>query len=166
MMPRFGSTYTVIDQNQRSSGRVWRSSMRGCRVRPCVSGIRLRGQAHVDKERVRSEPLSRVGSRIGFWKLRIRGTHAYQKEPSRVPPRSSCIQRKEKDHGEADRDGRNRRYSTRVNPGDAAALREAERRFKELTGAGFIAAVRTSVGQSEFIRNFDPAAEECILPPA
>ena len=51
------------------------------------------------------------------------------------------------------------------NPGDAAALREAERRFKELTGAGFIAAVRTSVGQSELIRNFNPAAEETVFFP-
>jgi hypothetical protein len=50
------------------------------------------------------------------------------------------------------------------NPTDVAALKE-ERRFKELTGAGFIAAVRTSVGQSELIRNFDPAAEETVFFP-
>jgi hypothetical protein len=51
------------------------------------------------------------------------------------------------------------------NPTDAASLKEAERRFKELTGAGFIAAVRTSIGQSELIRNFRPAAEETLFFP-
>ena len=51
------------------------------------------------------------------------------------------------------------------NPADAAALKKAERRFKELTGAGFIAAVRTSSGQSELIREFNPAAEETVFFP-
>jgi hypothetical protein len=51
------------------------------------------------------------------------------------------------------------------NPADAAALQEAERRFKELTGAGFIAAVRTSGGQSELVRNFEPTAEETLFFP-
>src|ERR1700730_11070169 len=142
-------------------------SLWGCRVRPCVS--RHSPSRPSTRRQGTSSFRTALEGRQQNWLLEaptIRGTHAYQKEPSRVPPRSSCIQRKEKDHGEADRDGRNRRYSTRVNPGDAAALREAERRFKELTGAGFIAAVRSSVGQSEFTRNYDPAAEECILPPA
>jgi hypothetical protein len=51
------------------------------------------------------------------------------------------------------------------NPADAAALREAESRFKELTGAGFVAAVRTSRGQSKLIRNFNPAAEATLFFP-
>ena len=50
-------------------------------------------------------------------------------------------------------------------PRDAQALAEAERRFKELTGAGFTAAVRVGDGQSELIRSFDPAAEETIFIP-
>src|SRR3984893_12347038 len=53
------------------------------------AGIHLRGQAHVDKERVRSQPLSRVGSRIGFWKLRLSGerthTRNQQRQFLRVP---------------------------------------------------------------------------------
>jgi hypothetical protein len=51
------------------------------------------------------------------------------------------------------------------NPADAAALAEAENRFKELTGAGFTAAARRSEGRSELIRNFDPAAEETVFFP-
>ena len=46
--------------------------------------------------------------------------------------------------------------------GDATAVAKAERRFKQLTGAGFTAAVRTAEGRSECIRNFDPAAKETI----
>jgi hypothetical protein len=42
---------------------------------------------------------------------------------------------------------------------------KAERRFKQLTGAGFTAAVRTAEGRSERIRNFDPAAKETIFFP-
>ena len=44
-------------------------------------------------------------------------------------------------------------------------FREAERRFKELTGAGYFAAVRTSNGRSELLRNFNPAAEETVFFP-
>ena len=51
------------------------------------------------------------------------------------------------------------------NPADAAALKDAERRFKELTGAGFIAAVRTGRGQSELIRDFNSTAEETVFFP-
>ncbi len=50
-------------------------------------------------------------------------------------------------------------------PAHAAALKHAERRFKELTGAGFVAAVRTSRGQSELIREFSPDAEETVFFP-
>jgi hypothetical protein len=48
---------------------------------------------------------------------------------------------------------------------DASAVMEAERRFKELTGAGFTAAVRRGEGRSELIRSFDPAAEETVFFP-
>jgi hypothetical protein len=49
--------------------------------------------------------------------------------------------------------------------GDAMAVAKAERRFKQLTGAGFTAAVRTAEGHSKRIRDFDPAAEETIFFP-
>jgi hypothetical protein len=49
------------------------------------------------------------------------------------------------------------------NAADATALARAEARFKELTGAGFTAAVRRSNGRSELIRSFDPAAEETVF---
>lgn len=48
---------------------------------------------------------------------------------------------------------------------DAAAVAEAEKRFKELTGAGFTAAVRTGPGEQELVRSFDPAAEEVLFHP-
>jgi len=51
------------------------------------------------------------------------------------------------------------------NPADAAALAEAERRFKALTGAGFTAAVRRGEGRSELMRHFDPTAEETVFFP-
>jgi hypothetical protein len=51
------------------------------------------------------------------------------------------------------------------NPTDAAALREAEKRFHDLTGGGFTAAVRTGRGQSELIRDFNPAVEETVFFP-
>jgi hypothetical protein len=50
-------------------------------------------------------------------------------------------------------------------PDDAAAVAEAERRFGELTGAGFIAAKRTADGTSELIRHFDPTAQETLFIP-
>jgi hypothetical protein len=42
---------------------------------------------------------------------------------------------------------------------------EAERRFTELIGAGFIAAKRTGNGTSELIRKFDPSAQETVFIP-
>jgi hypothetical protein len=51
------------------------------------------------------------------------------------------------------------------NTGDAAAVAKAERRFRQLTGTGFTAAVRTAEGRSELIRKFDPSAEETIFFP-
>jgi hypothetical protein len=50
-------------------------------------------------------------------------------------------------------------------PKDAAAIAEAEKRFKELTGAGFTAAVRTGPGEQKLVRAFDPAAEETLFHP-
>ena len=48
---------------------------------------------------------------------------------------------------------------------DAVAVVEAENRFKQLTGAGFTAAVRRGDGRSELLRSFDPAAEETVFFP-
>lgn len=48
---------------------------------------------------------------------------------------------------------------------DAVAVAEAEKRFVELTGAGFIAAKRTGNGTSELIRHFDPTAQETVFIP-
>jgi hypothetical protein len=50
-------------------------------------------------------------------------------------------------------------------PADAKALAKAEQRFKELTGAGFTAAVRTATGDPAITRRFDPAAEETLFFP-
>jgi hypothetical protein len=47
----------------------------------------------------------------------------------------------------------------------AAALAEAEARFKALTCAGFTAAVRKGEGRSELVRAFDPTAEETLFFP-
>ena len=44
-------------------------------------------------------------------------------------------------------------------------LAKAERRFRELTGAGFTAAVRTSSGDASVTRRFDPKAEETLFIP-
>jgi hypothetical protein len=51
------------------------------------------------------------------------------------------------------------------NPADASAVAEAENRFKELTEAGFTAAVRRGDGRSELIRSFDPIAKETVFFP-
>ena len=48
---------------------------------------------------------------------------------------------------------------------DATAVAEAERRFSELIGAGFIAARRTGNGTSELVRQFDPTAKETVFVP-
>jgi hypothetical protein len=50
-------------------------------------------------------------------------------------------------------------------PTDARALADAEKRFVELTGAGFIAAKRTGNGMSELVRHFDPSARETLFIP-
>jgi len=51
------------------------------------------------------------------------------------------------------------------NPDDVRALAKAEERFKELTGLGFTAAIRTSSGEVSKIRSFDPTAEETLFFP-
>jgi hypothetical protein len=51
------------------------------------------------------------------------------------------------------------------NSADSAAVAEAERRFKQLTGAGFSAAVRKGDGRSKLIREFDRAADETAFFP-
>jgi hypothetical protein len=48
---------------------------------------------------------------------------------------------------------------------NANALLEAEERFKELTRAGFTAAVRTASGDAAVMRTFDPTAEETVFLP-
>jgi hypothetical protein len=48
---------------------------------------------------------------------------------------------------------------------DAKALQEAERRFKELTGSGFTAAIRTTSGEPNVIHKFDPHAEHTLFFP-
>jgi hypothetical protein len=50
-------------------------------------------------------------------------------------------------------------------PADVAAVAEAERRFHELTRAGFTAAKRIGEGKSEVLKTFDPTAEETLFIP-
>jgi len=50
-------------------------------------------------------------------------------------------------------------------PKDLKAVAKAEERFKELTGQGFTAAVRTSSGEVALTRAFDPTAEETLFFP-
>jgi hypothetical protein len=53
----------------------------------------------------------------------------------------------------------------RFHPDDASALAEAEKRFRNLVEAGFIAAKRTGNGTSELVRQFDPTAQETVFIP-
>ena len=48
---------------------------------------------------------------------------------------------------------------------NADAVLKAEGRFRELTGAGFIAAVRSASGEAVVKRTFDPTAEETLCFP-
>jgi hypothetical protein len=48
---------------------------------------------------------------------------------------------------------------------DRAEVEKAERRFRDLTGAGFTAAVRSGPGEQRVIRSFDPTAEETLFYP-
>jgi hypothetical protein len=49
--------------------------------------------------------------------------------------------------------------------GDRAAIDEARARFSELTEAGYIAAVRTGLGEQRIVRAFDPDAQETLFIP-
>ena len=48
---------------------------------------------------------------------------------------------------------------------NAEALAKAEERFKQLTGEGFTAAVRTKPGEVIKINSFNPKAEEMVFFP-
>jgi hypothetical protein len=48
---------------------------------------------------------------------------------------------------------------------NAKELARAEKRFRELTGAGFTAAMRTGSGDAKVIRKFDRTAEETLFVP-
>jgi hypothetical protein len=48
---------------------------------------------------------------------------------------------------------------------DTEALLRAEERFKELTGRGFTAAIRTISGEPAVTHRFDPTAEETLFFP-
>jgi hypothetical protein len=48
---------------------------------------------------------------------------------------------------------------------DEKALRDAEFRFKALTGAGYTAAARNADGETTVVRSFDPNAEETLFFP-
>jgi hypothetical protein len=50
-------------------------------------------------------------------------------------------------------------------PTDAVAVAKAEKRFKELSDKGFIAAERTAAGQSRRVKSFDATAEETLFFP-
>jgi hypothetical protein len=50
-------------------------------------------------------------------------------------------------------------------PRNADELVKAEERFKNLTGRGFTAAKRTSLGETTKLRSFDPTAEETVFFP-
>ena len=50
-------------------------------------------------------------------------------------------------------------------PANATAVAEAENRFRNLTGAGFTAAVRNAEGRSKLVRGFDPTAKETLFFP-
>jgi len=55
------------------------------------------------------------------------------------------------------------RYRFDIN--DAEALAKAEERFKQLTGEGFTATVRTGPAEVTNIKTFNPKAEETVFFP-
>ncbi len=61
-----------------------------------------------------------------------------------------------------DHNGDTRHY---FDSNDAEALAKAERRFKELTGQGFTAAVRITAGEVAKVSSFNPTAEEPVFFP-
>jgi hypothetical protein len=48
---------------------------------------------------------------------------------------------------------------------DVDALARAKERFEMLTGKGFTAAVRTTSGEAQVTRSFDPTAEQTLFIP-
>jgi hypothetical protein len=48
---------------------------------------------------------------------------------------------------------------------DVRDVEKAERRFKELTGAGFTAAARLGEGKSRILKSFDATVEETLFIP-
>ena len=48
---------------------------------------------------------------------------------------------------------------------DATELASAEKRFMELTGAGFTAAVRSGPGECRVVKSFDGTADETLFYP-
>ena len=50
-------------------------------------------------------------------------------------------------------------------PENVEAWARAEQRFRELTGIGFTAALRTGPGEVTRIRSFDPTARETLFYP-
>jgi hypothetical protein len=60
-----------------------------------------------------------------------------------------------------DRTGDTRHH---FDPENAADLVEAEKRFEDLTTRGFVAAKRTSSGQTTKLRSFDPTEETLFFP--
>jgi hypothetical protein len=50
-------------------------------------------------------------------------------------------------------------------PNDSEAVAKAEERFRALNAAGFIAAERTSAGETRRVKSFDPTAEEVLFFP-
>jgi hypothetical protein len=50
-------------------------------------------------------------------------------------------------------------------PNDHVEVLDAERRFRELSKAGYTAAKRTGNGTSEVIRQFDPTVKETLFIP-
>ena len=61
-----------------------------------------------------------------------------------------------------DHNGDTRHY---FDPNDAEALAKAEKRFRELTGQGFTAAVRIPSGEVAKVSSFNPTAEETVFFP-
>lgn len=51
------------------------------------------------------------------------------------------------------------------NPADSQAVNDAEKRFRELTGAGFTAAERTGNGEAQVTRAFNKDATETLFFP-
>ena len=50
-------------------------------------------------------------------------------------------------------------------PNDYIEVLDAQRRFRELTEAGYTAAKKTGNGTAEVVRTFDPTADETLFIP-